>query len=123
MLHSFRAIGGVRMHQFCRLIKYSLCLLLTMLLPSPPASDESCGHDYPYNAINQRACVFFHPLNNIHTQRNELIRLSDFLAGQTLFSHYTSLFVTFWNHDISDSMLDEARNIESFCSQKAYGQA
>jgi hypothetical protein len=35
--------------------------------------------------------VFFYPSSNLHAQRNELIRLPDFLAGQTLFSHFIAL--------------------------------
>src|SRR6266487_3209068 len=123
MLHSVRAIGRARIHQFCRLIKSYLRSPLTMLLPSPPASDQSCSHDYPYNAIDQRAWVFFHPLNDMHTQRNERIRLSDFLAGQTLFSHYASLFVAFRNFTYADSMLDKARNIESFVIKRHMGRS
>jgi hypothetical protein len=65
-----------------------------VLLPSPPASNQGCPHGYRYNAINQRACVFFDPTSYLHTQRNELIRLPDFLAGQTLFSHSIAPFVT-----------------------------
>src|SRR5215510_15530411 len=103
MLHSFRTISRARIYQFCRLIKNYFCLPFTMLLPSPPASDQSYNHDYPYNAIDQRGWMFFQPLNGMHTQRNERIRLPDFLTGQTLFSHYASPFVAFWNFTYVDS--------------------
>src|SRR6266487_617452 len=123
MFHCVRVIGRARIHQFCCLIKSYLRLPLAMLLPSPPASDQSYSHDYPYNAIDQRARVFFHPRNDMPTQKNERIRLSDFLAGQTLFSHYASLFVAFWNFTYAGSMLDEARNIGSFVIKRHTGRS
>src|SRR5882672_4873740 len=93
------------MYELCGLIQCYVCLLLTMFLPSPPASNQCYTHGHRYNAIDQRACVGFAPSRNLHTQRNELIRLSDFLAGQTLFSHSIAPFVTFWKHAILESML------------------
>ena len=107
---------------FVASIKCDVCLLLTMLLPGPPASHQRCCYGYYSNAINQKDCVCFDPSRNLYTQRNELIRLPDFLARQTLFSHSIAPFATFWNHDICESLLSKAGGIRSFEHQKAYGQ-
>jgi hypothetical protein len=56
----------------------------------------------------------FNPNSNLHTQRDELIRLPDFLAGQTLFSHSIAPFVTFWNYDILENILSKAGGSKSF---------
>src|SRR5262249_45079735 len=91
-------------------------------LPGPPASNQCYPHGHRYNAIDQQACVFFAPGSNLHTQRNELIRLSDFLAGQTLFSHSIAPFVTFWNHAILESMLARLATSGRFFTQRDTGR-
>jgi len=85
-----------------------------MLLPGPPANHQHCCYGYHSDAINQKDCMCFNPNSYLHTQRDELIRLPDFLAGQTLFSHSIAPFVTFWNYDILESILSKAGGIRSF---------